>query len=195
MLFTLRDNAAMLGVSRNRVHELINSERLASVKPGRSRRISIGSIRRFVHAGMAAASVADGRLVTARFTSCCGAARFWRAQGLDFDHCGLRVAPSSRRRLRPLRHGLPWRLAPPASKSESIRLQTPLNGLSERRHRSGPKPDAGSCTSLGARIDLVDDSRAYPSCPGRKSMCALSLTYTCEQKPLRAIPSQRIGFG
>ena len=55
MLFTLRDNAAMLGVSRNRVHELINSERLASVKPGRSRRISIDSIRRFVHAGMAAA--------------------------------------------------------------------------------------------------------------------------------------------
>jgi hypothetical protein len=126
--------------------------------------------------------------VTARFTSCCGAARFWRAQGLDFDHCGLRVAPSSRRRLRPLRHGLPWRLAPPASKSESIRLQTPLNGLSERRHRSGPKPDAGSCTSLGARIDSVDDSRAYPTCPGRKSMCALSLTCTCEQKPLRAIP-------
>ena len=34
MLFTLRDDAAMLGVSRNRVHELINSERLASVKPG-----------------------------------------------------------------------------------------------------------------------------------------------------------------
>jgi hypothetical protein len=55
MLFTLRDNAAMLGVSRNRGHELINSEQLASVKPGRSRRISIGSIRRFVHAGMAAA--------------------------------------------------------------------------------------------------------------------------------------------
>ena len=27
MLFTLRDSAAMLGVSRNRVHELINSER------------------------------------------------------------------------------------------------------------------------------------------------------------------------
>ena len=89
----------------------------------------------------------------------------------------------------------PLRPAPPASKSESIRLQTPLNGLSERRHRSGPKPDAGSCTSLGARIDLVDDSRAYPTCPGRKSMCALSLTCTCEQKSLRAIPSQRIGFG
>ena len=52
----------------------------------------------------------------------------------------------------------------------------------------GPKPDAGSCTSLGARIDLVDDSRAYPTCPGRRSMCALSLTCTCEQKPLRAIP-------
>jgi excisionase family DNA binding protein len=41
-MLLLRDSAAMLGVSRNRVHELINSERLASVKPGRSRRISIG---------------------------------------------------------------------------------------------------------------------------------------------------------
>ena len=126
--------------------------------------------------------------MTARFTSCCGAARFWRVQGLEFDHCGLRVAPSSRRRFRPLRHGLSWRPAPPESKSESIRLQTPLNGLSERRHRSGPKAGAGSCTSLGARIDSVDESRAYPTCPGRKSMCALSLTCTCEQKPVRAIP-------
>ena len=55
MLFTVRDSAAMLGASRNRVYELINSERLASVKPGRSRPISIGSIRRYVDARMSVA--------------------------------------------------------------------------------------------------------------------------------------------
>jgi excisionase family DNA binding protein len=55
MLFTLRDSAAMLGVSRNQVHELINSERLASVKPGRSRRSRLVRSGGFVHAGMAAA--------------------------------------------------------------------------------------------------------------------------------------------
>ena len=52
MLFTLRDNAAMLGVSRNRVHELI---RLASVKPGSFATDLDWFDRRFVHAGMAAA--------------------------------------------------------------------------------------------------------------------------------------------
>ena len=54
-LFTVRETAEILGVSRNRVYELINSEQLASVKLGRSRRISIASIRRFVDAGMPAA--------------------------------------------------------------------------------------------------------------------------------------------
>jgi excisionase family DNA binding protein len=54
MLFTVRETAEMLGVSRNRVYELINSEQLASIKLGRSRRISIGSIRRFVDTGMPA---------------------------------------------------------------------------------------------------------------------------------------------
>ena len=52
MLFTVRETAEMLGVSRNRVYELINSEQLASIKLGRSRRISIASIRRFVDQGI-----------------------------------------------------------------------------------------------------------------------------------------------
>lgn len=48
LLFTVRETAEMLGVSRSRVYELIWAEQLASVKIGRSRRVSIASIRRFV---------------------------------------------------------------------------------------------------------------------------------------------------
>jgi excisionase family DNA binding protein len=48
LLFTVRETAEMLGVSRSRVYELISAEQLASVKIGRSRRVSLASIRRFV---------------------------------------------------------------------------------------------------------------------------------------------------
>ena len=106
MLFTLRDSAAMLGVSRNRVHELINSERLASVKPGRSRRISIDPAvcARGDGGGMSSGRTSGDGSVYQLLRRC----SILAGSRLDFDHCGLRVAPSSRRRLRPLRHGLPW---------------------------------------------------------------------------------------
>ena len=48
LLFTVRETAEMLGVSRSRVYELISTEQLAPVKIGRSRRVSLASIRRFV---------------------------------------------------------------------------------------------------------------------------------------------------
>jgi excisionase family DNA binding protein len=48
LLFTVRETAEMLGVSRSRVYELISTEQLASMKIGRSRRVSLASIRRFV---------------------------------------------------------------------------------------------------------------------------------------------------
>jgi excisionase family DNA binding protein len=54
MLFTVRETAEMLGVSRSRVYELIWAERLASVKIGRSRRVSWASIQRFVDGETAA---------------------------------------------------------------------------------------------------------------------------------------------
>ncbi len=55
MLFTVRETAEMLNVSRNRVYELIYSEQLASIKLGRSRRISMASIQRFVDSASTAA--------------------------------------------------------------------------------------------------------------------------------------------
>lgn len=48
MLFTVKETAEMLSVSRNRVYELIYAEQLASIKIGRSRRVSRASILRFV---------------------------------------------------------------------------------------------------------------------------------------------------
>jgi excisionase family DNA binding protein len=48
MLFTVRETADLLGISRSRVYELIWANRLASMKIGRSRRVSLASIRRFV---------------------------------------------------------------------------------------------------------------------------------------------------
>ena len=50
MLFTVRETADMLALSRSRVYELIDAQKLASVKIGRSRRVSLASIRRFVDA-------------------------------------------------------------------------------------------------------------------------------------------------
>jgi excisionase family DNA binding protein len=48
MLLTVRETADMLGISRSRVYELIWADRLASIKIGRSRRVSLASIRRFL---------------------------------------------------------------------------------------------------------------------------------------------------
>ena len=48
MLFTVRETAEMLALSRTRVYELIYAEQLASIKIGRCRRVSLASIRRFV---------------------------------------------------------------------------------------------------------------------------------------------------
>jgi excisionase family DNA binding protein len=48
MLLTVREAADVLSVSRSRVYELIYAEQLDSVKIGRSRRVSLASVRRFV---------------------------------------------------------------------------------------------------------------------------------------------------
>ena len=55
MLFTVKETAEMLSVSRNRVYELIYAEQLASIKIGRSRRVSRASIVRFVESATPAA--------------------------------------------------------------------------------------------------------------------------------------------
>ena len=55
MLFTVKETAEMLSVSRNRVYELIYAEQLASIKIGRSRRVSRASILRFVESATPAA--------------------------------------------------------------------------------------------------------------------------------------------
>jgi excisionase family DNA binding protein len=48
LLLTVRETADVLSVSRSRVYELIYAEQLDSVKIGRSRRVSLVSVRRFV---------------------------------------------------------------------------------------------------------------------------------------------------
>ncbi len=48
LMVTVAEAAQMLGVCRNRVYELIYSGQLASVKMGRSRRISVDELKRFV---------------------------------------------------------------------------------------------------------------------------------------------------
>ena len=46
LLLTVREAADVLSVSRSRVYELIYAEQLDSVKIGRSRRVSLASVRR-----------------------------------------------------------------------------------------------------------------------------------------------------
>ena len=46
LLLTVREAADVLSVSRSRVYELIYAEQLESVKIGRSRRVSLASVRR-----------------------------------------------------------------------------------------------------------------------------------------------------
>lgn len=48
LMVTVAEAAEMLGVCRNRVYELIYSGQLASVKMGRSRRIAVAELHRFV---------------------------------------------------------------------------------------------------------------------------------------------------
>lgn len=48
LMVTVAEAAQMLGVCRNRVYELIYSGQLASVKMGRSRRIAVDELKRFV---------------------------------------------------------------------------------------------------------------------------------------------------
>ena len=55
ILYSVSETAEMLALSRNRVYELIYAERLTSIKIGRTRRISIASIRRFVDSESTAA--------------------------------------------------------------------------------------------------------------------------------------------
>ena len=47
VLFTVRETAEMLAMSRSRVYELMASGRLGSVKIGRSRRVPMAAIERF----------------------------------------------------------------------------------------------------------------------------------------------------
>ncbi|MGO4956770.1 helix-turn-helix domain-containing protein [Luteococcus sp. Sow4_B9] len=56
LMVTVAEVAQMLGVCRNRVYELIYSGQLASVKMGRSRRIAVDELKRFVAASTEAAA-------------------------------------------------------------------------------------------------------------------------------------------
>jgi excisionase family DNA binding protein len=54
LLLTVRKAADVLSVSRSRVYELIYAEQLDSVKIGRSRRMSLASVRRLAEGPSAA---------------------------------------------------------------------------------------------------------------------------------------------
>ena len=54
LLLTVREAADVLSVSRSRVCELIYAEQLDSVKIGRSRRVSLASVRRLADGPSAA---------------------------------------------------------------------------------------------------------------------------------------------
>jgi excisionase family DNA binding protein len=54
LLLTVREAADVLSVSRSRVYELIYAEQLDSVKIGRSRRVSLASVRRLAEGPSAA---------------------------------------------------------------------------------------------------------------------------------------------
>jgi excisionase family DNA binding protein len=54
LLLTVRDVAHVLSLSRSQVYELNDAEQLDSVKIGRSRRVSIASVRRFAEGRSAA---------------------------------------------------------------------------------------------------------------------------------------------
>lgn len=56
LMVTVAEAAEMLGVCRNRVYELIYSGQLASVKMGRSRRIAVDELKRFVASTMETAA-------------------------------------------------------------------------------------------------------------------------------------------
>ena len=54
LLLAVREAADVLSVSRSRVYELIYAEQLDSVKIGRSRRVSLASVRRLAEGPSAA---------------------------------------------------------------------------------------------------------------------------------------------
>ena len=54
LLLTVREAADVLSVSRSRAYELIYAEQLDSVKIGRSRRVSLASVRRLAEGPSAA---------------------------------------------------------------------------------------------------------------------------------------------
>ena len=54
LLLTVREAADVLSVSRSRVYELIYAQQLDSVKIGRSRRVSLASVRRLADGPSAA---------------------------------------------------------------------------------------------------------------------------------------------
>ena len=56
LMVTVAEAAEMLGVCRNRVYELIYSGQLNSVKMGRSRRIAVAELQRFVASTVGAAA-------------------------------------------------------------------------------------------------------------------------------------------
>jgi excisionase family DNA binding protein len=47
-LFTVAETAALLGVGRNKVYELISARRLGSVRIGRCRRVPASAVERYV---------------------------------------------------------------------------------------------------------------------------------------------------
>jgi excisionase family DNA binding protein len=48
VLFTVKDVAKILNISRNKVHSLIRAESLESVLIGRSRRVTEGQLLKFI---------------------------------------------------------------------------------------------------------------------------------------------------
>ena len=99
LLLTVREAADVLSVSRSRVYELIYAEQLDSVKIGRSRRVSLASVRRLGEGPSAPSALAALR-VKARFTGCrtAAGAGLWTSAGMTASGGGSTSRAVRRRR-------------------------------------------------------------------------------------------------
>ena len=80
LLLTVGETADVLSVSRSRVYELIYAEQLDSVKIGRSRRVSIVSVRRFVEGPSRSCGVSSRRPIGSQRALSSGRTGAWSLQ-------------------------------------------------------------------------------------------------------------------
>jgi excisionase family DNA binding protein len=103
LLLTVREAADVLSVSRSRVYELIHAEQLDSVKIGRSRRVSLASVRRFVEGPSAFVPLPDAVVEALKLRReqqetdrLAAGTEFWEDWGLVFTtRFGTPLSPSN----------------------------------------------------------------------------------------------------